>query len=225
MEKYTIYKRFSGKVLHEGLDSEFKAFCMQNKANLTDANLTGANLRRANLTGANLRRANLTDADLTGANLTDADLTGANLTDADLTGADLTDADLTDADLTGANLTDADLTGANLTDADLTGADLTDADLTDADLTGANLTDADLPIFCYWHVSFIQPDTSNPVLVENILIKIGCKTKTLTEWDNWFNNSTKTFDHKRDSDTFKRIRANFKAMKAYLIDLFSEENK
>ena len=52
-------------------------------------------------------RANLTDADLTGANLTDADLTGANLTRADLTGANLTDANLTGAVLTGAKLPSA----------------------------------------------------------------------------------------------------------------------
>ena len=74
------------------------------RANLMDANLTGADLTGANLTGANLTGANLTDADLTDANLTCADLTGANLTCADLTGADLTCADLTGADLTGANI-------------------------------------------------------------------------------------------------------------------------
>ena len=59
------------------------------RANLTDANLTGANLTRANLRGANL-----TDANLTGANLTRANLTGANLTRANLRGANLRGANL-----------------------------------------------------------------------------------------------------------------------------------
>ena len=42
------------------------------RANLSDANLSGANLSRANLSGANL-----SDANLSGANLSRADLSGA----------------------------------------------------------------------------------------------------------------------------------------------------
>ncbi|MFA5376836.1 MAG: pentapeptide repeat-containing protein [Dehalococcoidia bacterium] len=95
------------------------------RANLTDANLTGADLTGANLTGANLRGADLTDANLTGADLTDANLRGADLTDANLTGADLTDANLTDANLTRADLTGANLTGAkNLPHFQVPGGDL-----------------------------------------------------------------------------------------------------
>ena len=74
------------------------------RADLANANLTGANLHGANLTGANLH----------GANLTQADLRNADLAAADLTGADLTHADLAAANLTGANLTAANLTGAIL---------------------------------------------------------------------------------------------------------------
>jgi hypothetical protein len=71
---------------------------------------------------ANLIDANLTGADLTGANLYNANLTGAILRGANLPGADLRGADLEDANLTGADLTSATLTGANLVDANLTGA-------------------------------------------------------------------------------------------------------
>ena len=59
------------------------------RADLSDADLTGANLRCADLRGANLRGANLRCA---------------NLRCADLSGANLRDADLRDADLSGANL-------------------------------------------------------------------------------------------------------------------------
>ena len=83
------------------------------RADLTDANLTGADLMRADLMRANLRGAYLTDADLMRANLRGANLTDANLTCANLTDADLTCADLMRANLTDANLTDANLTGAN----------------------------------------------------------------------------------------------------------------
>ena len=88
------------------------------KADLRDADLSGADLSRAYLRGANLSRAYLRGADLRGANLSRAYLRGA-----DLRGADLSDADLSDADLRGANLRGADLRGADLSDADLRGAE------------------------------------------------------------------------------------------------------
>jgi len=47
------------------------------RANLEDANLTGANLRDANLRGANLECANLKDANINGASLKRANLSGA----------------------------------------------------------------------------------------------------------------------------------------------------
>lgn len=89
-------------------------------------------------------RANLLDADLSGADLSEADLARANLKGTDLSGANLAWADLSGADLSGAFLTKANLTRAFLTKANLTGADLAWADLSEADLSGAYLTDADL---------------------------------------------------------------------------------
>ncbi len=81
------------------------------RADLFDADLTGADLSRANLRCAELSGANLTCASLISANLTRAKLSGANLSDANLTwtylsGADLTYAILSDANLTGVDLTD-----------------------------------------------------------------------------------------------------------------------
>ncbi len=79
------------------------------RANLSEANLSGANLSEANLSGADLR-----GADLSGANLSWADLSGANLSWANLSGANLSWANLSGADLSGANLSGADLSGADL---------------------------------------------------------------------------------------------------------------
>ena len=59
-------------------------------------------------------RADLSEANLSGAELRGADLSGAELRGANLRGANLSDADLSGADLRGANLSDADLRGANL---------------------------------------------------------------------------------------------------------------
>ena len=90
------------------------------------------------------KRADLSEADLSGANLSRADLFGANLFGADLFGANLFGADLSRADLFGANLSRANLFGANLFGANLFGANLSRADLFGADLSGANLSGADL---------------------------------------------------------------------------------
>ena len=129
-----------------------------------------------------------------------ADLGGANLRGANLRGADLRGANLRYADLGGANLR-----GANLGYADLRGADLRYADLRGANLRGAkNKELAYLPIFCKW---------SNSIIGNKI--KIGCKIKTIEEWDLFFN-SDEEFETSRQSDDFKQIQAVFESYKAYL---------
>ncbi|WP_053748428.1 pentapeptide repeat-containing protein [Streptomyces sp. MMG1533] len=112
------------------------------RADLHEADLTGANLQGATLTEAVLLKADLTKANLHGARLTMALLGRAKLAKANLQGAELTD-----ASLAGATLTWAYLAAATLTRADLSGATLTDAHLgnttfTEAVLSGANLSRA-----------------------------------------------------------------------------------
>ena len=63
------------------------------RADLSEADLSGANLSRANLFGADLSRANLFGADLSGANLFGANLFGADLSRANLSRANLFGAD------------------------------------------------------------------------------------------------------------------------------------
>ena len=110
-----------------------------------------------------------------------------------------TGAYLRGADLTGAYLTDAYLTGAYLRGADLRGADLTGADLRGAYLTGANI-----PIYCKWAVSIVD-----------VNIRIGCKTKSIEEWDAFFA-SDEEFATYRNTDDFIRIRAMYEAYKSYI---------
>jgi len=81
--------------------------CVDNKANLREADLYKANLRGANLREADLYKANLREANLCGAYLC-----GANLYKANLCGAYLCGANLRGANLCGANLREADLCGA-----------------------------------------------------------------------------------------------------------------
>jgi uncharacterized protein YjbI with pentapeptide repeats len=131
------------------------------RADLTNANLSGASLWKSNFDTANLEGANLATAQLIEANFRNANLERANLRRAQLVGADfgsppyfpddhppgganlkkavLREADLTKADFRGADLAGADLTGAKLKGADFTGANLTSAKFDGAKLEGAKL--------------------------------------------------------------------------------------
>ena len=97
------------------------------------------------------------------------------------------------ADLRYANLSDADLSGANLSDADLSGA--------------KNKETAFFPIFCKWSFSIIGEK-----------IQIGCKQKTIGEWDLFFA-SNEVFSTKRNTSEFKQIEAVYNACKSYLLTL------
>ncbi len=154
-------------------------------ANLRSANLRSANLRSANLSSANLRSADLSSANLRSANLRSADLYSANLYSADLYSANLSSADLRSADLSSANLSSANLSSANL-------------------YSAKNIENANLTIYCKWNHSII-----------NNKIQIGCKEKTIEEWDLFFG-SDEVFETQRNTEEFKQIQAVYESYKAYL---------
>lgn len=128
------------------------------KANLSQADLSGANLREkitllpgeggvtiyngVNLEGANLSGANLSGADLFRAHLSGANLEGANLSKAKLWEANLSQANLSRANLKGADLTHAFFGETDLSEANLSGASLFNADLYEPNLVGADLSQA-----------------------------------------------------------------------------------
>ena len=145
-------------------------------------------------------RANLIGANLIGANLEGADLEGANLEGANLEGANLICANLRRANLIGANLEGADLGGANLEGANLRRANLYDA---------KNKGQAYLHMYCKWSHAIIGDK-----------IKIGCKEKTIEEWDLFFK-SDETYDTDRNTEDFKQIQAVYLSYKAYLTHLKS----
>ena len=127
----------------------------------------------------------------------------------DLKGANLYRANLKGANLKGANLEGANLEEANLYRANLYGANLEGANLEEANLKGANLKGATLPMFCKWSVGIVGNK-----------IKIGCKQKSIKEWDKWFK-SSEIYSTPRGTDEFKQIEAMYKATKAYYLHLNS----
>ena len=87
------------------------------------------------------------------------------------------------------------------------------ADLIDANLRGANLRGADnkelayIPMFCKWIC-----------VIKNNLIVIGCKEKTIEQWDLWFD-SEEEYLTRRDTEDFKQIQAVYNALKSYYLTL------
>ena len=88
----------------------------------------------------------------------------------------------------------------------------------DANLGGANLRDADLryvknketatlPIFCKWNFG-----------IKGNLIVIGCKEKTIEQWNLWFD-SEEEYSTSRDTEDFKQIQAIYNALKSYYLTL------
>ena len=147
-----------------------------------------------------------------------ADLRNANLYNAYLYNADLYNANLYNANLEGANLRNADLRNVNLRNAYLYNANLEDANLEDANLYNANLNNANLynannketailPIFCKWSYG-----------IKGDLIMIGCKQKTIEQWDLWFD-SEEEYSTRRNTDDFKQIEAVYNSLKSYYLTL------
>jgi hypothetical protein len=102
----------------------------------------------------------------------------------------------------------ANLYGANLRGANLENANLENANLENANLRGANLENANrVPMFCKWTHG-----------TKGDLIQIGCKEKTIEDWDLFFA-SDETYETDRDTDDFKQIQAVYLAYKSYLTHL------
>ena len=153
----------------------------------------------ANLENADLRNANLENANLIDANLENADLSYANLWHADLSGADLRNANLSYADLSYADLSYADLWNANIRNANLSHA--------------KGIDTAYMPIYCKCSLA-----------IKGDYIRIGCKEKTVEEWDKWFE-SEETYETIRGTEAFARIEASYKAYKAYYLTMKEFNNK
>jgi hypothetical protein len=114
------------------------------KADLHEAELSGAKLSRAVLIDADLHQACLKEANLAGANLRRADLRNTDLQRANLHGATLAKTDLREANLSGADLREADLREARLPGAILEGANLKGAVLSKEGIQYASMHDARL---------------------------------------------------------------------------------
>ena len=195
MIKIEIKNRYTGSIIFE--------YTKENntiKKTVEKAIEEKVNLSYSDLSYSNLRGSDLSYSDLSSSNLRGSDLRGSDLSSSNLIGSDLRGSNLRGSDLSGSNLRDSDLRGSNLRGSDLRGSDLSGSDLSGSN----NKEKAYLPIFCRWSHS-IRGDK----------IKIGCKEKTIEEWEMFFN-SNEEWETKRNTEEFKQIQATYEACKAYL---------
>ena len=65
-----------------------------------------------------------------------------------------------------------------------------------------------------WEGGKRKPMCKWSVYSTSVGVMIGCKEKTIKEWDDWFA-SDETFETQRNSEQFKNIRACYESVKAY----------
>jgi hypothetical protein len=118
-----------------------------NRANLSEFDLTNVTLDHANLTGAKLWMCKLNGAWLRWTILADADLFGANLRKTDCHGAIFDGSVLSEANMTDAKLGAASFKKSTCTNTVVTGTDVTAADFEGADLRGVE--------FAPWRVTVL----------------------------------------------------------------------
>jgi len=140
----------------------------------------------------------------------------SNLSYSDLRGSDLRGSDLSGSNLSNSNLSNSNLSYSDLRGSDLSNSDLRRSNLRGSDLSGSNLSNSNLsnsekvPIFCKW---------SHGITNGN-LIHVGCKKRTIEEWDKFFSSDEKLITE-RNTPEFKQIEAVYLAYKAYLTHLNS----
>ena len=136
------------------------------RAELQDADLTGAKLQHTRLRWANADRAVLNNADLSGAVMTGTHLREAQLVRATLRGAQLRHTDFASANLTGAILEGADLTRSNLQSADLSESNLQAAILSEAFVRDSSLAGSRIYGASVWGLKG-RPHNESDLLVSN----------------------------------------------------------
>jgi Pentapeptide repeats (9 copies)/Pentapeptide repeats (8 copies) len=156
------------------------------------------------LDGANLDKVNLDHVKLVGARFNGASFNGASFNDARFNGARFNDASFNGASFNGASFNDARFNYASFNGARFNGASFNDASFNGASSFSTNP-------FCKWRVHG-KGDT----------ISIGCKTKTVAEWDAFFA-GTETYQTDRKSPEFLRILACYLAQRAWQMALAEGE--
>ena len=113
--------------------------------------------------------------------------------------------DFLGGDFLGGNFRGGNFRGGNFLGGDFRGGNFRGGNFLGGNFLGGDFLGGVMMPHCKW-VYGTEPNGN---------IKIGCKSKTESEWDEWFASDLE-YSTKRGTDEFKKIRACFEATKAYL---------
>lgn len=154
----------------------------------------------------------------------------------DLSELEIEYVDLSLLNLTGLNSNKSNFINCVFNNSNLAYSDFKSNDLSYTSFANANLTrctfedtivdHTQFPLFSKHNITYYS-NTYNEAKFEDmnlsdIVIMIGCKHKTIKEWDYFFSNEcSEEYETKRDTKEFKRIKAHYKAFKIYLEEIYS----
>ena len=206
-------KSTSGEVAHSGEFENIKECLLD----YLYRNSGGSHPICLDLEDADLRHTDLNYANLSHANLNHTDLNYANLNGADLRHTTLNGADLRHTDLSNAKLNHANLSHADLNYADLNYADLRHTTLNGAKLTNIKRFNKTLKHFNRWDNLYKYDVEIGITTKDEVIIKMGCFTRSLEEWEDNFWNNDNEFPNDNSTGSNKRLKA-FEFARNYVKD-------
>jgi len=227
-----ILDRTTGKILAEG-NMELKELvmhCIENKINLSDAELQGANLSnidlsraylyRANMQGANLSNTNLTGSDISFANFKGAYLYSTNLREVYASCTDFREAHLIDVDMTNGDFTEANFTRAEVLNVEMKGSTITNADFRHAVMHNSSFSGAyikEVRIKKAMFFTGLYKYGAMAVIEENGTkwVRLGCHFRTVVDWEHHFWNNDVEFPDDGSQESKLRLFA-FETCKRWL---------
>jgi len=135
-------------------------------------------------------------------------------------GGDFLGGDFLGGDFRGGNFRGGNFRGGNFLGGDFLGGNFLGGNFLGGDFCGGNFRGGN------FLGGTMMPHNKWRCGVEsNGLIRIGCKVKSMQEWDSWFAGN-ETFSTPRGTKEFAKIQANYLAVKTYVIFLedFKKDN-
>jgi len=149
------------------------------------------------------RSGNFLGGDFLGGNFLGGNFFGGDFSGGDFRGGDFRSGNFRSGNFLGGNFLGGDFLGGNFLGGNFLGGNFFGGDFSGGDFRGGLMMPS-----CKW-VYGITPKGK---------IKIGCKEKTVKEWDIWFK-SSETYSTERNTVAFKKIKACYKIAKIYLQEL------
>jgi uncharacterized protein YjbI with pentapeptide repeats len=138
-------------------------------------------------------------------NFLGGDFLGGNFLGGDFLGGNFLGGDFLGGNFLGGNFLGGNFLGGNFRGGNFFGGDFLGGNFFGGDFFGGDFLGGLMIPHCKW---VYGQDCDGKII-------IGCKRKTIQEWEEWFA-GTEEFDSKRGSEDFKKIQACFEATKTFM---------